>query len=68
MKVNLLKVLHYIVWFFIGISVIIMLYSFTQPKMGMKLTLVALVTCGIGFGVNMLLKKKQQDEEENEEE
>ena len=44
-----------------------MLYSFTQPEVGMKLTLVALLTCGIGFGANTWLKKKKEEEEEENE-
>ena len=51
---------------FISVSVIIMLYSFTQPARGMELTLVALITTGIGFGANMLLKKKIEESEDND--
>lgn len=64
MKENITKILRLIVWVFISISVIIMLYSFTQPAKGMELTLIALLTTGIGFGANMLLKKKTEEEEE----
>ena len=65
MKNNIITILRVIVWVFISISVIIMLYSFTQPARGMELTLVALITTGIGFGTNMLLKQKKEEEEEN---
>ena len=41
-----------------------MLYSFTQPARGMELTLVALITTGVGFGANMLLKKKTESDDE----
>ena len=64
MKNNILIILRVIVWVFITISVIIMLYSFTQPATGMELTLIALITTGIGFGANTLLKKKTKEEEE----
>ena len=66
MKNNSLIILRIIVWVFISVSVIIMLYSFTQPARGMELTLVALITTGIGFGANMLLKKKIEESEDNE--
>jgi preprotein translocase subunit SecF len=64
MKNSITQILRIIVWIFITISVLIMLYSFTQPTNGMKLTMVALVTTGIGFGANMLLKKKTQEEQD----
>ena len=66
MKNNSLIILRIIVWVFISVSVIIMLYSFTQPARGMELTLVALITTGIGFGANMLLKKKIEESEDND--
>ena len=67
MKSNITAVLRIIVWIFITISVIIMLYSFTQPTTGMLLTLIALITTGIGFGANLLLKDiVKKEEEENE--
>lgn len=65
MKNSLLKTLNYIVWFFIFISVVILLYSFTQPKMEMELTLFGLLTFGIGFGTNSWLKKKLKEQEED---
>ena len=64
MKEKITKILRIIVWVFISISALIMLYSFTQPAVGMELTLIALLTTGIGFGANMLLKKKIEEEEE----
>ncbi len=62
-----LKILNTLVWVFIGSSIFIMFYSFTQPKQGQELTLVALATIAIGFGLNSLgksIKKKLEEQEE----
>ncbi len=62
-----LKILNTLVWVFIGCSIFIMFYSFTQPKQGQELTLVSLATIAIGFGLNSLgksIRKKLEDQEE----
>ena len=60
-KDKIIKILNVIVWLFIGAAVFIMFYSFTQPSMGQELTLVALGTIAIGFGLNTISKKIKQN-------
>lgn len=64
-KTNLLSLLNKLTWASMIIAVLIMLYSFTQPKIGQLLTLAGLGVIGISFGLNGWYKKvKKQIEEE----
>ena len=56
-KSKVIKLLNGLVWLFIASAVFIMFYSFTQPSIGQELTLIALGTIALGFGLNTVLKK-----------